>query len=104
VTFFIAAILDTTYTPDMPKGSRKRRKREDEAQAAVRVMKMMAEKTEADSEPVMTDEMMRKAAAAFGSRGGKIGGRRRAEKLSAKRRSEIAKKAAEKRWGSKPTP
>jgi len=41
---------------------------------------------------------MRAAAAAFGRIGGKIGGRKRAEKLSAKKRSEIAKKAAAARW------
>jgi hypothetical protein len=32
-------------------------------------------------------------------KGGKIGGMARAKKLSAKKRSEIAKKAAHKRWG-----
>jgi hypothetical protein len=83
----------------MPKASSKRpkKKREDEAQAAVRIMNTIAEKSEADSEPVITDEM-RAAAAAFGRIGGKIGGVRRAESLSAKKRSEIAKKAARARW------
>ena len=33
-----------------------------------------------------------------GSKGGKIGGKKRADSLSAKRRSEIAKAAAKKRW------
>ena len=39
--------------------SKKRRpkKNEDEAQAAVRVMETIAGKSEADSEPVITDEM-----------------------------------------------
>ena len=32
--------------------------------------------------------------------GGRIGGRKRAERLSAKRRSEIAKVAAKSRWGA----
>jgi hypothetical protein len=40
-------------------------------------------------------------AAMVGSRGGKKGGPARAKKLSAKRRSEIAKKAAQARWKSK---
>lgn len=39
------------------------------------------------------------AAVTLGRLGGLKGGRARAEKLSAKKRSEIAKKAAEKRWG-----
>jgi hypothetical protein len=38
------------------------------------------------------------AAVELGRLGGKKGGKARAEKLTAKRRSEIAKKAAKKRW------
>lgn len=38
-------------------------------------------------------------AVALGRLGGIIGGKARAAKLSAKKRSEIAKKAAKKRWG-----
>lgn len=87
----------------MPKGSskhpKKKREREDEAQAAVRVMETIAAKSEADTEPAVeiTDEM-RAAAAAFGRIGGKIGGPARAASLSKKRRSEIAKRAAAARW------
>jgi hypothetical protein len=36
-----------------------------------------------------------------GAKGGKIGGKRRLEKLSPEKRSEIAKKASEARWGKK---
>lgn len=38
------------------------------------------------------------AAVALGKLGGKVGGPARAKKLSAKRRSAIAKKAARARW------
>ncbi len=41
------------------------------------------------------------AAVALGRLGGLKGGKARAEKLSAKRRKEIAKKAAESRWSKK---
>ena len=41
------------------------------------------------------------AAVALGRLGGLKGGKARAEKLSAKKRSEIAKKAAAVRWGHK---
>jgi hypothetical protein len=41
------------------------------------------------------------AAVTLGRLGGLKGGKARAEKLSPKKRSEIARKAAEKRWGSK---
>ncbi len=41
------------------------------------------------------------AAAALGRKGGLIGGKARAAALSPKKRSEIAKKAAAARWGSR---
>jgi hypothetical protein len=41
------------------------------------------------------------AAAALGRKGGLKGGRARAESLSPEKRSEIAKKAAAKRWDKK---
>ena len=78
----------------MPKGSRKKPRREDEAQAAVRVIR---EATKPEEVQEITPEM-RAAAAAFGRIGGKIGGPARAKKLSANERSEIAKKAAVTRW------
>lgn len=46
-----------------------------------------------------TREGKNAAAVALGHLGGLKGGKARAEKLSAKRRSEIAQKAAESRWG-----
>lgn len=82
----------------MPKGSSKRpKRREDEAQAAVRVIDTVAARHEQEPEAEITDEM-RAAAAAFGRIGGKIGGRKRAEKLSGERRREIARTAAAARW------
>ncbi len=41
------------------------------------------------------------AAVESGRRGGKIGGKARAEKLSPERRSEIARKAASARWADR---
>ena len=83
----------------MPKGPSKRPKREDSSQAAHRVLQTVIAKSEADAEPeIEITPEMRAAAAAFGRIGGKIGGVRRAEKLSAKKRSEIAKTAAAARW------
>jgi hypothetical protein len=46
------------------------------------------------------DDGKNPAAVALGRLGGKKGGKARAEKLSPERRREIAKKAAEKRWGA----
>lgn len=47
----------------------------------------------------LTTEGKNPAAVALGRMGGLKGGKARAESLSAEKRSEIAKKAAQKRWG-----
>ena len=47
---------------------------------------------------VKTDDGKDPAAVALGRKGGLKGGKARAEKLTPKRRSEIAKKAAKARW------
>lgn len=46
-------------------------------------------------------EEMRELARKLGSRGGKIGGKARAEKLTSEQRKEIARKAAKARWDKK---
>ena len=50
-----------------------------------------------------TEDEKNPAAVALGRLGGAKGGRARAAKLSASRRSAIAKKAARARWGKKAT-
>lgn len=52
--------------------------------------------TKGEPEPV--DDGKNPAAVALGKLGGKKGGHARAKKLSAKKRSEIAEKAAKARW------
>lgn len=78
----------------MPKRSRKPTDPNALAKAIV------AESTE-DGEP--EDDGKNPAAVALGRLGGLKGGKARAAKLSKKRRSEIAKKAAEARWAAKKT-
>ncbi len=53
------------------------------------------------NEPETTVDGKNAAAVALGRKGGLVGGNARAKVLSAKRRSEIAKKAAAARWGNK---
>lgn len=53
--------------------------------------------TESGNEPVTKNP----AAVALGRLGGLKGGKARAEKLSAKRRTQIAKKAAKTRWAKR---
>lgn len=49
----------------------------------------------------VTGEMKNPAAVALGRLGGLKGGKARAEKLSPRRRTEIARKAAQSRWAAK---
>ncbi|MGZ5446040.1 MAG: histone H1 [Thermoanaerobaculia bacterium] len=95
----------------MPKGSSKKpntksTRREDTSQAARRIVDSIIEKTEADAQPdpeqIEITPEMRAAAAAFGRIGGLKGGPARAAKLSPKKRSDIAKKAAATRWSNNP--
>jgi hypothetical protein len=75
----------------------KRRGKTDVAQNALRVIE------EAIGEPLIEAAPERRknpAAVALGRKGGLKGGKARAESLSAKKRSEIAKKAAKTRWNS----
>lgn len=75
----------------MPRGPRGERRPADVIGTAVHVMKIATGEIE-DTVRDPAKEHMR--------RGGLAGGKARAEKLSAKKRSEIAKKAAKARWRS----
>lgn len=54
--------------------------------------------TSEDKDTTSQDDLIKAAAAALGRKGGLVGGKARAKSLSAKRRTEIAKKAAKARW------
>ena len=75
----------------MPKRSSKPK---DENQIAAGILQQLTE--EAEKQPEKNP-----AAVALGRLGGIKGGRARAESLSARKRAEIAKKAAKARWEKK---
>ncbi|MCH8097937.1 MAG: RNA-binding protein [Proteobacteria bacterium] len=75
----------------MPKGPKGEKRPGDVIGAAVKVMRIATGEIEEDIE----DDGKNKAAVELGRKGGKA----RAAKLSKKRRTEIAKVAAAKRWG-----
>jgi len=62
---------------------------------------LIVQEAAAESAPKEHPPEKNPAAVALGRLGGLKGGKARAEKLSAKKRKEIAKKAAEARWGKK---
>jgi hypothetical protein len=68
-------------------------------QLAHHLVRMTTESVE--SEPVApdpSDAEISRVMAALGRRGGKVGGKARAESMTAARRHEIAQKAARSRW------
>ncbi len=78
----------------MPKGPRGEKRPADVIGAAIMVAKIATGEIE---EPTQPDDGKDKAAVAMGRKGGAA----RAASLSKKRRKEIAKNAAAKRWASK---
>ena len=80
----------------MPKRSRK------ESEDINVLAKSIVEKA-TTKEPSEEKPEKNPAAVALGRLGGLKGGKARAEKLSAKKRKEIAQKAAKTRWGKKKT-
>ena len=77
----------------MPKGPKGEKRPADVIGAAVKVMQIAT----GEAEEEYTDDGKNKAAVELGRKGGQA----RASKLSKKRRTEIAKKAAAARWASK---
>jgi hypothetical protein len=78
----------------MPKGPKGRKRPADVIGNAVKVMRIA---TGEEQEDFPADDGKDKAAQSLGRRGGKA----RAAALTKKRRSEIAKQAATKRWGQR---
>ncbi len=76
----------------MPKGPKGEKRPADVIGAAVKVMKIATGEVEEDIDK--PDAGTNQAAVELGRKGG----RARAKKLTAKKRQEIAKKAAQKRW------
>ena len=74
----------------MPKGPKGEKRPADVVANAVKVMRIAT----GEEEEEFDDEGKSKAAVELGKKGGKA----RAEKMTAEQRSEIAKKAAAKRW------
>lgn len=66
--------------------------------------KRIVDEATGDALPEEEINEKKKAAIESGRKGGLIGGKARAEKLTPEERSEIARKAAKKRWGDKIKP
>jgi len=78
----------------MPRGPKGEKRPADAIGNAIMIAKIAT----GEIEDITTDDGKNAAAVALG----RMGGKARAEGMSAKRRKEIAKKAAKKRWARKP--
>lgn len=88
----------------MPKKA-KRKPRLDTVQNARRVvLESVGELELTAPAPLPTPSLISQVMAEMGRRGGLIGGKRRLETLTDRRRSQIAKKAAKARWAKKKSP
>jgi hypothetical protein len=81
----------TLSIAQMPKGPQGQKRPADVIGNAVRVMQIATGQSE---DVVLTEDGKNKAAAALG----RMGGKARAESLTKKRRAEIARMGAKKRW------
>ena len=63
--------------------------------------KMVIDLATGETSPLPPERVKDPASVELGRQGGLIGGKRRAEKLSSERRTEIAKKAAATRWSKR---
>ena len=57
--------------------------------------------SEGDTEPTPSQSVISQVMAEMGRKGGRIGGKRRLETLSDRRRSQIAREAAQARWAKR---
>src|SRR5215210_5343578 len=83
------------YPMTMPRGPKGERRPADAIGAAVMIAKIATGEIKEDV-PTPESEGKNPAAVALG----RMGGKARAEGLSAKKRKEIARKAAQSRWGN----
>ena len=85
----------------MNKGDRKKKRDHDFSVTAFRVVQEATEERQPESEKaeLQATEGKNPHAVALGRLGGKKGGVARMQKLTAEQRKEIAKKAANARWG-----
>jgi hypothetical protein len=79
----------------MPKRISSKKRDTNETASAVVALATAEESTQIDR------NMLSQVMSAMGRKGGKIGGKRRLETMSAKERSRVAKKAANARWNGK---
>lgn len=100
VSFRLDAIMpETDAIRIMPKRSSTPPKRLDFDQPAKPIVGEATGGTPLETVPIPPEDGKNPAAVALGRLGGLKGGKARAAKLTAKKRSEIAKKAAAARWG-----
>lgn len=80
----------------MPKRVKQQKRSSDENEVAFQLVQRSTQEPEAS--PQDQRSLISQYMAQIGSKGGKIGGKRRLKTMTARKRSEIAKTAAKARW------
>lgn len=86
----------------MPKRVKQKRS-SDENEIAFQLVQRATQEPESNQPNTQVPANISAYMAQIGSKGGKIGGKRRLKTMTPEQRSEIAKKAAKKRWKKKKT-
>lgn len=105
ITDWAGRLVSSWYNACMGKQKRKKTRRDIAETALSIVEKAIGERLAGEPEPEEPEQQEQDtrnpAAVVLSKLGASKGGKARAKKLSKKRRSEIAKKAAESRWARK---
>jgi len=81
----------------MPKRNKQSKSTSDVNQVAYNLVQLSTQKTEIDDSP-RASFILSQYMAKIGKKGGKIGGKRRLKTMTAKKRKDVARKAARARW------
>jgi hypothetical protein len=86
----------------MPKRVKQKKRTSDENEIAFQLVQRSTQEPEAPSQDQRS--IVSQYMAQIGSKGGKIGGKRRLKTMTGEERSKVAQRAAKARWKAKRTP
>ncbi len=85
----------------MPKPIKQSQRPQDLNQLAHHLVRLSTQEAGDSTEPPPTSTQISMLMAELGRKGGKVGGKRRLQTMTAKERRRIAKRAAKVRWGKR---
>ena len=92
------------HTVSMPKRLSKNSQPQDINQAAFQMVRRLTSTEPQEPSPKVTKSDISRVMAAMGRKGGKIGGKRRLDTMTAEQRHTVAQNAARSRWARQERP